>query len=146
MKKSISAIVCALIAVIAIAAFVFMIRMPLHEGRNVGATLTQVYFHDPFLAYAYASSILFFVGLFHIAKLVQYAALPSVALDSCLRSARIVRNCALALMGLITAPLAYLFIVRPEDDIAGGLAMGLLVFLSSAIVAFTANRYANTLK
>lgn len=146
MKKSTSAIIRALIVLLAIAAFVFMIRMPLYEGRNVDATLSQVYFHDPFLAYAYASSILFFVGLYHIAKLVQYAALPSVALDSRLRSARIVRNCALALMGLIAAPLAYLFIVRPEDDIAGGVAMGLFIFLSSSIVAFTANRYAKRLK
>ncbi|HNT98272.1 MAG TPA: hypothetical protein PKK31_08415, partial [Elusimicrobiales bacterium] len=38
----------------------FMLWLPPHEGRAAGATLFEVYFKDPFLAYVYIGSIPFF--------------------------------------------------------------------------------------
>ena len=42
------------------------------------------------------------------------------------------------LVGGIVAPLIYLFAVRPGDDIAGGVAIGLVMIFLSAVVATAA--------
>ena len=61
------------IILIGIASFVLMLWEPHLEGRNVNATLFEIYFNDPFLAYAYAASIAFFVALYQAFKLLGYA-------------------------------------------------------------------------
>lgn len=46
-----------------ISTLALMLWEPHLEGRNVNATLFEIYFRDPFLAYAYTASIVFFVAL-----------------------------------------------------------------------------------
>jgi hypothetical protein len=46
---------------------------------------------------------------------------------------RTIQYCTLAGIGFVVAPLGYLLIVRPGDDIAGGVAMGLLIIICFAI-------------
>jgi hypothetical protein len=52
------------IVLFGIGVLAFMLWEPHLEGRNVHASLFQIYFKDPFLAYAYVASIPFFVGLY----------------------------------------------------------------------------------
>ena len=40
------------------------------EGRNAHASLFQIYFNDPFFAYAYTGSLAFFVALYQAFKLL----------------------------------------------------------------------------
>ena len=54
----------ALIVLIGIGALALMLWEPHIEGRNAHATLLEIYFKDPLLAYAYLSSIPFFVALY----------------------------------------------------------------------------------
>ena len=54
----------AAVILVGVGALVFLLGEPHLEGRNVGATAFEIYFKDPFLAYAYLSSIPFFVALF----------------------------------------------------------------------------------
>jgi hypothetical protein len=51
-----------------------MLWEPHLEGRNAHATLFQIYFNDPFLAYAYMASIAFFVALYQAFKLLGHIA------------------------------------------------------------------------
>ena len=49
-----------------------MLWEPHIEGRNAHATLFEIYFKDPFLAYAYIASIPFFVALFQAFTILGY--------------------------------------------------------------------------
>jgi hypothetical protein len=61
------------IVLIGIGVFALMLWEPHLEGRNAHATLFQIYFNDPFLAYAYIASISFFVALYQAFKVPGYA-------------------------------------------------------------------------
>ena len=62
------------------------------------------------------------------------------------KAVRTIKYCAATLVVLIAAPVAYLFIVRPEDDIAGGVAMGLFLTFISVVIAVAANMLERTLQ
>ena len=49
----------AVIVLICVGVFAFLLFEPPHEGHNAHATLFEIYFKDPFLAYAYLASIPF---------------------------------------------------------------------------------------
>jgi hypothetical protein len=126
------------IALIGIGTLAFMLWEPHLEGRNANATLFQIYFNDPFLVYAYTASIAFFVALYKTFKLLEYIGQNKVFSLNSVKALRTIRYCAISLIGFIAAPVAYQFIVRPGDDIAGGVAVGLsLIFASSVIAAAT---------
>jgi uncharacterized membrane protein YraQ (UPF0718 family) len=52
------------VVLMGIGTLVLLLWEPQIEGRNAHATLYQIYFNDPFLAYAYIASIAFFVALY----------------------------------------------------------------------------------
>lgn len=134
------------IVLIGVAVLSFMLWEPHLEGRNAHATLYQIYFNDLFLAYVYISSIAFFIGLYQTFKLFGYIGQNNAFSLSSARSLRTIKYCAIALVALIAAPLVYLVIAQPEDDIAGGVAMGLFLTLISGIVATTAAVFERVLK
>lgn len=129
------------VIVTSICACAFMLIEPLYEGRNVNATLFEVYFKDPFLAYVYVSSIFFFVGAYKVYKIMRYIREDKTFSTEMVQALRSIQRCALALVVLIFVPLMYLVIVRPEDDIAGGVAIGLFLLFMSALVAGAARRF-----
>lgn len=125
--------------VIGIGALVFMLWEPHLEGRNVQATFFEIYFNDPFLLYAYTGSISFFIALYQAIKLLGYIQRNKVFSVQSLNALRAIKYCALVLIAFVVAPLAYLSIVRPGDDIAGGVAMGLFLIFVSAVIAAAAD-------
>ncbi|MBC7836190.1 DUF2975 domain-containing protein [Acetobacteraceae bacterium] len=140
MKKSLAIFLQALTVLIGIGVLALMLWEPHVEGVNANATtLSEIYFDDPFLAYAYAASIAFFVALYQAFKLLGYIGQNEVSSQRSVKAVRAIKYCALALVALIVASLAYLFIVRPDDDIAGGVAIGLfLTFVFTVIAIATA--------
>ena len=137
----------ALIVLAGIAVLAFMIWEPQVEGRNAHATLFEIYFKDPFLAYLYLASIAFFAALFQAFKLLGYIGDDRAFSEDSVRSLRTIKFCAMALVAMIGAAVAYLFLaVRGEDDIAGGVAMGVLIILGSAVVAAAAAAFERRLR
>src|SRR6266513_2754699 len=127
------------IVLIGIGAFALMLWEPHLEGRNAHATLFEIYFKDPFLAYAYLASIAFFVALFQAFTLLGYIGQNKVFSLNSVRALRIIKYCAIALVAMIGAAVAYLFIaVRGKDDIAGGVAVGVLMTFVSVVIATAA--------
>ena len=61
------------VVLIGLGALALLLWEPHLEGRNAHATLFEIYFNDPFLAYAYGASIPFFVSLYQAFKLLGYA-------------------------------------------------------------------------
>lgn len=137
-KQTSTAFLQAVLILIGIGTLTFLIWEPLVEGRNVNATLFEVYFNDPFLAYVYASSIAFFLALYQAFTLLTYIGHNNVFSLESVRALRTIKYCAMAIVALSTAPLAYLLIARPGDDIAGGVTMGLFIILVSVITATAA--------
>jgi hypothetical protein len=138
-KRSSTIFLQVVIVLIGIGALALMLWEPHLEGRNAHATLFEIYFKDPFLAYAYLASIAFFVALFQAFNLLGYIGQNKVfSLDS-VRALRTIKHCAIALVAMIGAAVAYLFIaVRGKDDIAGGVAMGLFMIFVSVVIGTAA--------
>ena len=146
-KRSSTIVLQGLVVLLGIGALAFMIWEPQVEGRNAHATNFEIYFKDPFLAYAYLGSIAFFVGLFQVFKVLgSIGQNRAVSVDS-VRSLRTIKYCALILVAMIGAAVAYLMIaVRGEDDIAGGVAMGVFLILASVLVAVAAGVFERRLR
>lgn len=146
MKRSQTIVLQAVIVVLGIGALAFLLWEPHLEGRNVNATLFEIYFKDPFLAWAYTASIAFFVALYQAFKLLGYIGRNEVFGERSVRALRTIKYCARVLVGFAVAAEAYLFIVRPEEDIAGGVFMGLLLIAVSGVVAIAAAVFEKTLQ
>ena len=72
MKRGSTIFLQVAIVLVGIGVLAFLLWEPHVEGRNVNATLFEIYFKDPFLAYAYIGSIPFFVALYQAFKLLGY--------------------------------------------------------------------------
>ena len=124
----------AVLVLIGIGALGLLLIEPHFEGRNAHATLFAIYFKDPFLAYAYVSSIPFFVGLYHAFKVLGYAGRNKEFSPSAVRSVRTIKYCAIALVGFVAG--AEVFIISSDsDDHAGGVVIGVLIAFASIVVA-----------
>ena len=146
MKRSSTITLQIVVVIIGIAALGFMLWEPHIEGRNVHATLFQIYFNDPFLAYAYTASIAFFVALYQAFKLLGYVGRNEVFSQAAVNALRTIKYCAMIVVGFIVGAESYLFIVRPGDDIAGGVFMGLLIIFASGVIAIAATVFEKTLQ
>ena len=146
MKRSAAIVLQMVVVLIGIGALVFLLWEPTIEGRNAHATPFQIYFNDPFLAWAYTASIAFFVALYQAFKLLGYIGRDEVFSERGVKALRAMQYCAKVIVGFVVAAEAYLFIVRPGDDIAGGVFMGLLIICASGVVAIAATVFERTLQ
>ena len=138
-KRSATIFLQVVIVLIGFGALALMLWEPHLEGRNAHATPFEIYFKDPFLAYAYTASIAFFVALHQAFTLLGYIGRDQVFSPNSVRALRIIKYCAITLVAMIGAAVAYLFIaVRGKDDIAGGVAMGLAMSFVSVVIAAAA--------
>ena len=137
-----------LVVLFGIAAVIFMIAEPLFEGRNNNATLFQVYFNDAFLACAYIASISFFMVLYQVFKLFGYAGEGKMASVNSVKALAAIKYSAMSLIISLLVGEAYLFIVQRklEEDIAGGVAMGLMLIFVFSVVAIVAVRFERLLR
>jgi hypothetical protein len=138
-KRSSTVFLQIVIVLVAIGTLALMLWEPHLEGRNAHATTFEIYFNDPFLAYAYLASIAYFTALFKAFTLLGYVRQNKVfSLDS-VRALRTIKYCAMALVALIGGAVAYIFIAnRSKDDIAGGMAMGFAMIFISVVIATAA--------
>ncbi|MBP6945019.1 DUF2975 domain-containing protein [Patescibacteria group bacterium] len=147
MKISSTRFLQVVIVLIGLAALTFLLGEPHLEGRNVQATFFEIYFNDPFLAYAYTASIAFFVALAQTYKLLGYIAQNEVFSGRAVTALCIIKRCALVLIPFVLGAEAYFFfVVRGTDDIAGGVVMGLLMLLGSIIMAAAAGLFEKLLQ
>lgn len=123
------------IVLVGIAVLAVMLRFPQTEGRAAHFSLAEVYL-DPGVAYGYAASIPFFVALYQAFRVLGYAGRNEAFSERSLRAVRTIKHCAMLLVGFSVAGVAYLFVViRGQDDIAGGVALGVVITFASSVVA-----------
>jgi hypothetical protein len=126
----------------------FLLWEPHLEGRNDTATWSQIYFNDPFLMYAYVGAIAFFVALYSAFRLLGYIARGEVFTGRSLDALKRIKLCAITLSGFALGFEIYLFTVQrqTEEDIAGGVMMGLLLFFGSTLAAALAGVFQKVLQ
>jgi Protein of unknown function (DUF2975) len=145
MKRSSTAFLQVVVVLIGIGAITLMLWEPQLEGRNARATLFEIYFKDPFLAYAYIASIPFFAALYHGFKVLGYAGQDQAFSQTAVNALRTIKLCGIAMIGFVAV--GELFILMSDsDDRAGGVFMGVLITFGSIVIATAAATFERILK
>ena len=145
MKRSSTVFLQVVIALIGIGALALMLWEPHVEGRNAHATLFEIYFKDPFLAFAYVASIPFFVALYQAFTVLGYAGQNKVFSQAAVKSLRSIKFCAIAIIGFVAVGEIFIMLHK-SDDRAGGVFMGILITFGSVVVATAAAMFARILQ
>ncbi len=147
MNKGSTVFLQVVIALFGLGALLFMLWEPHLEGRNAHATVFEVYFKDPFLAYVYLASIAFFAGLYQAIKVLGYAGQSRIFSPEAVKALRTIRYCALAMIALVAVSVVFLPLASPgDDDGPQGIVLRVLVILGSVVVATAAAMFERILK
>ena len=146
MKRSSTIFLQIVIVLIGIGALVLMLWEPHIEGRNAHATLFEIYFKDPFLAYAYVASISFFVALYQAFKVLGYAGQNKIFSQAAVKALRTIKYCALAIIGFVVVEEIFIVLNHGSDDAAGGVFMGVLITFGSIVIATAAAMFERILQ
>ena len=144
MKKS-TMFLQVVIVLIGIGALALMLWEPHIEGRNAHATLFQIYFNDPFLAYAYIASIPFFVALCQAFKVLGYVRQNKTFSQATVKALGTIKYCAIAIIGFVAASLIFI-VFADKDDRPAGVFMRILITFPSIVVATTAAMFERILQ
>src|SRR6266576_1063055 len=126
MKRGSTIFLQVVIVLIGIGVLAFLLWQPHLEGRNVNATLFEIYFKDPFIAYAYIGSIPLFVALYQAFKLLGYIRRNEIFSQRSVRALRTIKYCSLAVIEFVAV--SALFMIHGDrDDRPAGVFMRLLV-------------------
>ena len=153
MKRSSTIFLQVVVVLIGIGALALMLWEPHLEGRNVHATLFQIYFQDPFLAYAYIASIPFFVALYQAFKVLRYAGQNKVFSQETVKALRTIKYCALITAAAIVTVDTYLMIaahlhpqIGDKDGPEGAVMLGIIATFASIVIATAAARFERVLQ
>src|SRR5258708_27213738 len=147
MKRGSTIFLQVVIALLGVGVLALLLWEPQVEGRNVHATLFEIYFKDLFLAYIYLAFVPFFVGVYQAFKILGYARRNEIFLQPSVRASRTIKYCALTTAIFILGAEVYLFIfMRGKDDIAGGVMMGAFIIFVSAVIATAAAAFERILQ
>lgn len=139
MKKSSTVFLQVVIVLFGIGALAFLLWEPHIEGRNKNATVFEVYFKDPFLAYAYTASIPFFVALYQAFKVLGYAGRNQVFSQAAVKAMRTIKYCAIAIIGFVAVSVVFMPFSEPgDDDGPQGVVMRIFITFCSLVVATAA--------
>ena len=123
------------VVLIGVVALALMLWEPHLEGRNAHATVFEVYFNDPFLAYAYIASIPFFVALYQGFKVLGYAGQNQLFSQTAVKALRTIKRCAIAMIGFVAGGVVFILMFGDGEDRPAGIFMSLLVTLAAGIIA-----------
>ena len=135
----------AVLVLIGIGALALMLWEPHLEGRNAHATLFEIYFKDPFLAYAYLSSIPFFVALYQALKVLGYIGENKAFSQATVKALRTIKFCAIAIIGFVAVGEIFIMLGN-SDDRAGGVFIGILITFGSVVIATAAAMFERILQ
>jgi hypothetical protein len=146
-KRSSTIFLQIVIVLIAIGAMALMLWEPHLEGRNAHATLFEIYFHDPFLAYAYLASIAFFTALYQAFKVLGYIRQNKTFSRATVKALRTIKYSAITLSILIVMAGLYVRVFHAkDDDPAGFLAICIVTTFISIVIATASAVFEKTLQ
>src|SRR6516225_10826730 len=116
MRKTSTIFLQGVVVLIGIGVLALMLWEPHVEGRNVHATLFEIYFKDPFLAYAYFASISFFVALYQAYKVLGYAGQNKIFSQAAVKALRMIKYCAIAIIGFVAVSVIFMMFEDSDSD------------------------------
>ena len=145
MQRSATIFLQFVVVLIGVAALVFLLGEPHVEGRNAHATLVQIYFKDPFLAYVYLSFVPFFMALYQAFQVLGYVRQDKTFSPATVKALGTIKVCAIAIIGFVAVGFIFLLFGDREDRPAG-LFMRLLIMFPSLVVATAAAMFQRILQ
>jgi hypothetical protein len=145
MKRSSTIFLQIVIVLIGIGALALLLWEPHIEGRNAHATLFEIYFKDPFLAYVYTASIAFFVALYQAFKLLGYIGANEVFSQRSVKALRTIKYCAIAIIGFVAVSVIFMMFAE-KDDRPAGIFMRILIAFPSIVIATAAAMFERILQ
>ena len=133
------------IVFIGIVAFVLMLWEPHLEGRNAHSTLYEVYFNDPFLAFAYVASIPFYLALYNALKVTGYYRQNNFVSQAAIKYLRTIKYCGISMIGFAVVG-EIIIMLNESDDRAGGVVMGILIIIVAVVIAVAAAKFERNLQ
>jgi len=144
-KRSPTAFLQVVIVLFGLGVLALMLWFPNIEGRNAKATAFEVYFKDPFLAFAYVGSIPFFVALYQGFKVLGYFGRNTLFSPAGVKALRTIKLCAIAILGFVAVSVAFLFVGDPEDR-PPGVMMRVVLSFACVVVAAAAGTFERILQ
>ncbi len=147
MKRSSTLFLQAVIVLLGVGALALMLWEPHIEGRNAQATLFEIYFKDPFLAYAYLASVPFFVALYQAFRVLAYFRQDATFSPATVKALRTIKYCAIAIIGFVAGSIFFMPFSDPaDDDGPQGVVMRILIAFGSIVVATAAAMFERILQ
>jgi hypothetical protein len=137
MKRSSTIFLQIVIVLIGIGALALLLWEPHIEGRNAHSTLFEIYFKDPFLAYAYLASVPFFIALYQAFKVLGFVRQNKTFSPATVKALRTIKYCALAIIGFVAVSVLFM-VFADDDDRPAGVFMRILIAFPSVVVATAA--------
>ena len=145
MKKGSTIFLQVVVVLIGFGALAFLLWEPHIEGRNAHATIFEIYFKDPFLAYSYLASIPFFVALYQAFKALGYVRQDKTFSQASVKALRTIKYCALAIIGFVAVSVIFI-VFGDKDDRPAGVFMRILITVPSVVIATAAAKFERVLQ
>lgn len=146
MKSSSALFLQVATVLIGIGVLALMLWEPHLEGRNAHATTFEIYFKDPFLAYAYVGSTPFFVALYRAFGLFGHVRKNRVFSQVTVGALRTIKHCAIAIIGFVAGGVVFIIMFGDKDDRPAGVFMSFLITFAASIIAIAAAMFARNLQ
>lgn len=135
MKRSVALLYQCAIGLFGLSVLVFLLWEPHVEGRNAHATVFEVYFKDPFLAYVYLGSVPFFMALFGLIRLFGNFRKNNGFSGESLDSLRDIKRRGVFFLFFVVGGAAFIILFGDKEDRPPGLFLSfLVVFFSSCFL------------
>lgn len=147
MKRSSTIFLQIVIVLVGLGALAVLLGVPQVEGRNANATQFEVYFKDPFLAYAYVASIPFFVALYQAFKVLTYVRQEKTFSPATVKGMRTIKYSALVIIGFVAVSVVFMPLSDPDDDDGPqGVVMRIVMTFATIVVATAAAMFERILQ
>jgi hypothetical protein len=146
MKGSSALFLQVVIVLVGLGTLGLMLWEPHLEGRNAQATIFEIYFRDPFLAYVYVGSIPFFVALHRAFGLFGDVRRIGTFSRATVNALRTIKRCAIAIIGFVAGAVIFIIMLGDGEDRPGGIFMSVLVALAASLMAGAAAMFARNLQ
>lgn len=146
MKRSSALLFQIAIVFIGLGGLAFLLGEPHLEGRNAHATLFEIYFKDPFLAFTYAGSVPFSYALHRAFIMFGQVRRTGAFSAAALETLRTIQRCAIALIGFVAVGVVIILNSGDGEDRPAGIFLSLLVAVPAGVVAIAAARFARRLR
>lgn len=137
MKRNSTIFLQIVLVLIAMGGLALLLWEPHLEGRNAHATLFEIYFKDPFLAYVYLGSIPFFMAFYQAFRVLGYVRLDRTFSQATVTALRTIKHCAIVILVFVAVSALFLLFAE-KDDRPAGVFLRVLIGFPTIVVATAA--------